>query len=62
MAPSTYYAARCRQPSARAVRDLAMIAVLVGLWTANYRVYGARKLLKTARRAGHDVERVSLTV
>jgi len=39
------------------VRDLAMIAVLVGLWTANYRVYGARKLWKTARRAGHDVGR-----
>ena len=57
MAPSTYYAARSRPPSARAVRDLALIAVLMQLWTANYRVYGARKLWKTARRAGHDVGR-----
>lgn len=57
MAPSTYYAARSRPASARAVRDLALITVLVGLWTANYRVYGARKLWKAARRAGHDVGR-----
>lgn len=57
MAPSTYYAARSRPPSARAVRDLALIAVLMQLWTANYRVYGARKLWKAARRAGHDVGR-----
>jgi transposase len=53
MAPSTYYAARSRPPSARAVRDLALITILVGLWTTNCRVYGARKLWKTARRAGH---------
>jgi putative transposase len=34
-----------------------LITVLVGLWTANYRVYGARKLWKAARRAGQDVGR-----
>ena len=27
------------------------------LWEDNYRVYGARKLWKAARRAGHDVGR-----
>jgi putative transposase len=27
------------------------------LWQDNYRVYGARKLWKTARRAGHDIGR-----
>jgi putative transposase len=27
------------------------------LWEDNYRVYGARKLWKAARRAGHDIGR-----
>jgi len=31
--------------------------VLTGLWEANYRVYGARKLCRAARRAGHQVGR-----
>ncbi|AWT55037.1 IS1137, transposase orfB [Mycolicibacterium smegmatis MKD8] len=57
MAPSTYYDAKTRPPSARAVRDVALTLVLVGLWEDNYRVYGARKLWKAARRAGHDVGR-----
>lgn len=56
-APSTYYAARRRAPSVRALRDEALGAVLVGIWEANYRVYGARKLWKAARRAGLDVGR-----
>ena len=34
-----------------------MIALLVALWVANYRVYGAHKLWKAARRAGIDVGR-----
>ena len=34
-----------------------MIALLVALWTANYRVYGAHRLWKAARRAGIDVGR-----
>jgi putative transposase len=57
VAPSTYYAAKSRPASARAQRDHVLIPVLVGLWEANYRVYGARKLWKSARRAGHDVGR-----
>ncbi len=59
MAPSTYYAAkrRERQPSARAVRDAAMMQVLMALWVANRKVYGVDKLWKAARRAGHDVGR-----
>ncbi|GAA1961450.1 hypothetical protein GCM10009816_24110 [Microbacterium aquimaris] len=52
MAPSTYYAAKTHAPSARAVRDEALIPQLVELWETNYRVYGVRKLWKTARRAG----------
>ena len=57
IAPSTYYDAKVRPPSTRAVRDAVMIPLLVALWTVNYRVYGAHKLWKAARRAGHDIGR-----
>ena len=52
MAPSSYYAAKTRAPSARAVRDEELIPQLVELWETNYRVYGIRKLWKAAGRAG----------
>lgn len=57
MAPSTYYDTKTRTPSARAQRDAVLGPALVALWEDNYRVYGVRKLWKTARRAGHDVGR-----
>jgi putative transposase len=57
VAPSTYYAAKSRPVSARAVRDAVMIPILVAIWIKNYRVYGAHKLWKAARRAGHDIGR-----
>ena len=57
MAPSTYYAAKTRAPSARSQRDAVMGLVLVQLWEDNYRVYGARKVWKAARRAGHNLGR-----
>ena len=57
MAPSTYYAAKSRAPSARACRDAVLGPALVQLWKDNYCVYGEHKLWKTARRAGHDVGR-----
>ena len=57
MAPSTYYDAKTRPPSPRACRDAVLGPALVTLWENNYRVYGARKLYKAARRAGHDVGR-----
>jgi putative transposase len=59
MAPSTYYAAKAREvaPSARAMRDAVMMQVLMALWVANRKVYGADKLWKAARRAGHDIGR-----
>jgi len=56
-APSTYYAAKSRLPSARALRDAVLMPLLLALFIANYRVYGAHKLWKAARRAGHDVGR-----
>ena len=59
MAPSTYYAAKARElsPSQRALRDAAMAQVLMVLWVANRKVYGAHKLWRAARRAGHDIGR-----
>ena len=59
VAPSTYYAAKRRQRlrSARAVSDAVWMPVLLALWVANRKVYGARKLWKAARRAGHEIGR-----
>jgi putative transposase len=57
VAPSSYYAAKTRSPSARTVRDGELGPILRQLWEDNYSVYGARKLWKAARRAGHDVGR-----
>jgi putative transposase len=59
IASSTYYAAkrREREPSARAVSDAVWIPILMALWLANRKVYGADKLWRAARRAGHDIGR-----
>ena len=57
VAPSSFYAARARPPSARACRDAQLIPQLITLSENNYRVYGARKLWKAAHRAGLDVGR-----
>ena len=57
IASSSYYDAKSRPVSARARRHVAMTAVLVGLWEASYRVYGARKLWKAAQRAGYQIGR-----
>ena len=57
MAPSTYYAAkhREREPSARAVADAVWMPILMALSVTNRKVYGAHKLWKAARRAGHEI-------
>ncbi len=59
VAPSSYYAAKKRQtcPSARAMRDAILMQVLLTLWIANRKVYGAHKLWRAAQRAGHDIGR-----
>lgn len=57
IAPSTYYAAKNRAPSARAMRDAVLKVTLLALWKANYEVYGIQKLWKAAVRAGEDVGR-----
>ena len=53
IAPSTYYARKTRPLSARAIKNAVWQPILLALWTANYRVYGARKLWKAALRDGH---------
>jgi putative transposase len=39
------------------MRDAVLLPVLLALWKANYSVYGAHKLWKAARKAGHDIGR-----
>ncbi len=57
MAPSSYYAARRRPPSARALRDAVLRADIGRLHRANYAVYGVRKLWHALRREGTLVGR-----
>jgi len=57
VAPSTYYDNKRRPLSARAIRDAVLMPILLALWVANRKVYGAHKLWKAARRAGHDIGR-----
>ena len=54
---STYYSAKSRPLSARAISDAALIPLLVALFVKNYSVYGRRKLTTAARRAGIDIGR-----
>ena len=44
IAPSTYYAARTRPPSARAVRDAELKPQILRVWEQNLAVYGADKV------------------
>jgi putative transposase len=57
VAPSTYYAARDRSPSARTLSDAVLSGELYSLWEKNRKVYGVRKLWKAARRSGMDIGR-----
>ena len=57
IAPSSYYAARVRPPSARAIRDVALSTDIGRIHRSNYAVYGARKLWHALRREGMVVGR-----
>lgn len=59
-APSTYYAAKTRAPSARAVADAALGEVIAVEHAAGYSVYGSRKMWKHLRRLGHPVARCTV--
>ena len=60
IAPSTYYAAKRRQPSARAVRDEALKLQILRVWDENYRVYGADKVWAQLNRENHNVARCTV--
>ena len=57
VAPSTYYAAKTRPISTRAMSDAVLGEALREIHAANFSVYGTRKMWKAMRRAGHDVGR-----
>ncbi len=57
VASSTYYDNKSRLLSARAIRDAVMMPILLALFVANRKLYGAHKLWKAARRAGHVIGR-----
>jgi putative transposase len=57
VAPSSYYAARTRRPSARSVSDSALADVIGRVHRANFGVYGIRKVWKALRRLGIDAGR-----
>ncbi len=57
VAPSTYYAAKSRKPSARAIRDAVTAVTVMTVFKANYSVYGVHKMWKALQRAGEDVGR-----
>lgn len=57
IAPSTYYAAKARPPSARSVADQELGVVLQQVWERNHGVYGVVKMWHALRREGHQVGR-----
>ncbi len=57
VAPSTYYAARCRPPCRRRRRDEELKVEIRRVHQANYGVYGARKVWRQLNREGIIVPR-----
>ncbi|WP_425558049.1 IS3 family transposase, partial [Demequina sediminis] len=60
IAPSGYYAAKIRPPSARAVRDAELIVDIRHAHKANLGVYGARKIHAELNREGIAVARCTV--
>lgn len=60
IAPSTYYDARKRPPSARAQRDECLKAEIERVHAENFGVYGARKVWRQLKREGVDVARCTV--
>ena len=58
--PSTYYAARCRPPSVRQVRDEALKVKLRHVHAEHFGVYGARKLWRQLHREGVPAARCTI--
>jgi len=60
IAPSTYYDAKSRPPSARAVRDEELKPEIERVHAGNFGVYGARKVFRQLKREGIDVARCTV--
>jgi putative transposase len=56
-APSTYYAAISRQPSAREISDAELSVEILRVFTENFEVYGAEKIWWQLGREGIDAGR-----
>ncbi len=60
IAPSTYYAAKTRPPSARSISDAATTTLIGRVHAENFGVYGARKVHAELHRQGHPVARCTV--
>jgi transposase InsO family protein len=60
IAPSTYYDAKSRPPSARTLRDEGLKAEIARVHAANFGVYGARKVWHQLNREGIRVARCTV--
>lgn len=60
IAPSTYYEARSRPPSARRLRDEELKVEIARVFKANLSVYGARKVWRQLHREGITVARCTV--
>ena len=60
IAPSTYYAAKTRPPSARALSDVRTGALIEKVHRENYGGYGARKVHAELHRQGHPIARCTV--
>ncbi|MGP5673854.1 IS3 family transposase, partial [Brachybacterium alimentarium] len=60
IAPSTYYASKARPPSKRALRDEELLVDIGRVHSANFSVYGAKKVHAQLRREGISVARCTV--
>ena len=60
IAPSTYYVAISRPPSARQLRDECLKPEIIRVYEANQSVYGPRKVWRELRRQGFTVARCTV--
>ena len=60
IAPRTYWAAKQRQPSARALRDAELWPMIERVHRENFGVYGAAKVWAQLNREGHKVARCTI--
>jgi transposase InsO family protein len=60
IAPTTYYAAKSAQPSARKLRDAELKVEIARVHAANFGVYGARKVWCQLNREGIRVARCTV--